>query len=228
MRTGAANPLWLLGDQLGSTSVVANYDGTIFINGTTPARQGYKAWGEQRFPDPVSGSPLPTTFRYTGQREASFGLYFYGARWYDAYLNRWIQPDSILSLASQGTQAFDRYSFVNNNPLKFNDPTGHSVDCAVGEYGCEVGKLTPKGLVNLYNDFYHLDQEPRNWTPGQKFAFLCLVNEISEFNSQNAKKQQGAPPLASNSRNPNSYTSECVNDLRQLISEFSEYWLCVG
>ena len=56
MRTGAADPLWLLGDHLGSTSVVANYDGTLY------ARQGYKAWGEQRF---ITGaSSLPTTFRY--------------------------------------------------------------------------------------------------------------------------------------------------------------------
>jgi hypothetical protein len=51
MRTGAANPLWLLSDHLGSTSVVANYDGSLYINETTTARQGYKAWGEKRFPE---------------------------------------------------------------------------------------------------------------------------------------------------------------------------------
>ena len=58
MRTGEANPLWLMGDHLGSTSVAANYDGTLYT------RQGYKAWGEKRFPAGIS--PLPTTFRYTG------------------------------------------------------------------------------------------------------------------------------------------------------------------
>jgi RHS repeat-associated protein len=89
---------------LGSTSVVANYEGTVFINGGRPARQGYKAWGEQRFPDPVNGSPLPTTFRYTGQREDSYitagladqGLYWMGARLYDPALGRFIQPDAIV------------------------------------------------------------------------------------------------------------------------------------
>jgi RHS repeat-associated protein len=35
-------------------------------------------------------------------------LYFYGARFYDPYLNRWIQPDSIIPLQSQGVQAWDR------------------------------------------------------------------------------------------------------------------------
>jgi hypothetical protein len=79
MRRGTANPQWLLGDHLGSTSVLANYDGS------PGPRQGYKAWGEKRYSTGVS--PLPTTLRYTGQRESeTFGLYFYGARWYDGSL----------------------------------------------------------------------------------------------------------------------------------------------
>jgi RHS repeat-associated protein len=124
MRTGTADPLWLVGDHLGSTSVVANYDGTIYINGTTPARQGYKAWGEQRFPNPLNGSPLPTTFRYTGQREGSFGLYFYGARWYDSYLNRFVQADDLIP-EPKNAQAWDRYAYTLNNPVRYTDPSGN-------------------------------------------------------------------------------------------------------
>jgi hypothetical protein len=52
MRSGTADPLWLVGDHLGSTSVAANYDGTLYT------RQGYKAWGEQRFIQGIS--PLPS------------------------------------------------------------------------------------------------------------------------------------------------------------------------
>ena len=33
---------------------------------------------------------------------------------------------------SQGTQAWDRYGFVNNNPVKYVDPTGH--DATVTTY----------------------------------------------------------------------------------------------
>ncbi len=29
-----------------------------------------------------------------------------------------------LPLASQGTQAYNRYGYVNNNPVRYNDPTG--------------------------------------------------------------------------------------------------------
>jgi hypothetical protein len=60
MRTGEANPLWLLGDHLGSTSAVANYDGTLYSG------QGYYAWGQKCYS--IGVSPLPTTFRYTRQR----------------------------------------------------------------------------------------------------------------------------------------------------------------
>jgi RHS repeat-associated protein len=53
----------------------------------------YYPWGGQRY---VYGT-TPTTLLFTGQRrESSFGLYYYGARWYDPYLNRWIQPDTII------------------------------------------------------------------------------------------------------------------------------------
>jgi hypothetical protein len=45
----------------------------------------------------------------------------------DPYLNRFTQPDSIVPLASQGTQAWDRYAYANNNPVRYNDPTGHSI-----------------------------------------------------------------------------------------------------
>ena len=69
--------LWLLGDHLGSASVAAN------TNGTQHSRKGYKAFGESRF---AVGS-LSTRYQFTGQasHEADFGLYFYKARWYDAY-----------------------------------------------------------------------------------------------------------------------------------------------
>jgi RHS repeat-associated protein len=84
---------FLLGDHLGSTSI------TTDSNGNNPINLWYYPWGGQRY---ASGSS-PTTFRYTGQRlESDLGLYFYNARWYDSYLNRWIQPDSIIPSIGEG------------------------------------------------------------------------------------------------------------------------------
>jgi hypothetical protein len=75
VRTGTADPLWLLGDHLGSTSQTAYYDGTAYTNGW----QLYKPWGEKRYPS--GDSAIPTTYRYTGQRQDSYiNLYWHGAR----------------------------------------------------------------------------------------------------------------------------------------------------
>ena len=96
----------------------------------------YKAWGETRF---TSGN-TPTTYRFTGQREEqSLGLYFYNARWYDPALGRFIQADTIVPRPGN-SQAWDRYSYVSNNPLKYIDPSGHGY--CDGGYGlaedCEL------------------------------------------------------------------------------------------
>jgi RHS repeat-associated protein len=81
----------------------------------------YKAFGASRF---TSGT-TPTSYRYTGQREEiSFGLYYYGARWYDPALGRFTQADTIVPDPTDAKQ-YDRYAYVSNNPLKYTDPSGH-------------------------------------------------------------------------------------------------------
>ena len=104
------------------------------INGTTEvAEVRHRPWGQNRF---VFGT-TPTTYRFTGQREeSSIGLYYYGARWYDPALGRFIQPDTIVPNPGDA-QAFDRYAYVLNNPLRYSDPTGHySNDEIMDHLGC--------------------------------------------------------------------------------------------
>jgi len=55
------------------------------------------------------------------------GLYFYRARWYDPALGRFTQPDTIVP-KPENPQAYNRYSYVYNNPLRYVDPTGHFSD----------------------------------------------------------------------------------------------------
>lgn len=42
----------------------------------------------------------------------------------DPQLGRFAQADTMIP-QSQGTQAWDRYAFVNNNPVRYTYPTGH-------------------------------------------------------------------------------------------------------
>jgi RHS repeat-associated protein len=57
--------------------------------------------------------------------ESSIGLYFYGARWYDASIGRFTSADSIVPNPGDPV-AFDRYAYVRNSPVNYTDPTGHS------------------------------------------------------------------------------------------------------
>jgi RHS repeat-associated protein len=126
MHTGSSTLNFLLGDHLGSTSI------TTSSSGSFQAEQRYYPWGTTRY---TSGS-IPTTFQFTGQRkEGLIGLYFYGARWYDPAAGRFTQPDTVIPEQEQGVQAYDRYAYTSNNPVRYTDPTGHK-NCEEDGYNC--------------------------------------------------------------------------------------------
>ncbi len=106
---------YLYGCQLGSVSVVA--DGSGDLVGKTiyhPCSATYHQTDSN-----------PTDYGYTGQMKEG-DIYYYGARWQkvpetqwsgiDPAIGRFLQADTIVPMATQGTQAFDRYAYVNNCP----------------------------------------------------------------------------------------------------------------
>ena len=70
---------------------------------------------------------MPTDKLFTGQqRETTDGIYHYGARFYNADLGRFVQADSIVPNPGN-PQDLNRYSYADNNPIRYSDPTGHCV-----------------------------------------------------------------------------------------------------
>ena len=132
MRVGAGTTRYfLLSDHLGSTTVTANSSGAFY------SELRYKAWGEIRY----SSGTTPTTLRYTGQRQESSlcgadGLYYYGARWLDPALGRWIQPDSLIPDLGNPID-LDRFAYARNNPVKYFDPSGHISCEKLGTEECD-------------------------------------------------------------------------------------------
>jgi RHS repeat-associated protein len=117
---------YFLTDHLGS--VVATIDST----GTLTSQQRYLPFGGVRTDVPGPDTPA-TDYGYTGQRnlDANIGLMDYKARFYSPYINRFIQPDTLIP-DSSNPQAWNRYSYVVNRPVNFNDPTGHCYDPLTG------------------------------------------------------------------------------------------------
>ena len=56
--------------------------------------------------------------------DGEVGLYYYGARYYDPGLGRFITADTIVQSPSN-PQTLNRYSYCGNNPVNRIDPTGH-------------------------------------------------------------------------------------------------------
>jgi len=104
-------------DDLGSSNVMTDR------NGEMVQHYEYTAFGKERFTDNTQAFNVSN--RYTGQIfDDDTGLYYYGARYYDPELGRFIQPDSIVPSAGD-PQTLNRYSYCGNNPLKYVDPSGH-------------------------------------------------------------------------------------------------------
>src|SRR3989441_4712290 len=107
-------------DHLGSSSVVTH--------GTTGAQEEnitYYPYGAARTNTSGTTPPTDVPYKYNGKElDNSTGLYFYGARYYDATLGRLIMADTIVPSAAD-PQSLNRYSYVRNNPIVLTDPTGH-------------------------------------------------------------------------------------------------------
>jgi len=100
--------------------------------------------------------------RFTGQVfDAESGLYYYNARYYDPELGRFIQPDDRLPDYSN-PQSYNRYSYVMNNPLRYNDPTGHEFVINAGLVHGPVPYMTAQSTLGkvgvvVYNMFPLVD-----------------------------------------------------------------------
>ncbi len=124
---------YLLTDHLGSVVAVTDDAGTL------TSQQRYLPFGGVRT---NLGSITQTDLGYTGQRQLDMGLMDYKARFFSSALGRFIQPDTLIPDPTK-PQVFNRYSYVANNPVNFNDPTGHMLvnDGDGGCYPCT--KLSP-------------------------------------------------------------------------------------
>ena len=137
---------YVLTDHLGSSSVTLNASGGVV------GELRYYAYGETR----VSSGSTSTERNYTGQlRQNEIGLYYYNARWYMPYLNRWVQPDTIVPNPGN-PQDLNRYAYVRGNPLKYTDPSGHDV-MIVGGAGTDLwsNPLEFKDWIMAYKGWSH-------------------------------------------------------------------------
>lgn len=146
-------------DHLSGTSLMTSDNGSLI-----GSMMKYMPFGTARSGD------VPTDRLFTGQRYDDIGLYYYGARYYDPEIGRFISPDTIIPNPTD-PQSFNRYSYCLNNPLKYIDPTGHyTTEEAMSVPGLEwvdteivqeviEGAIDPEPAMPVETDYY--------WDEGQ-------------------------------------------------------------
>ena len=131
---------YFLTDHLGSVVGVTDAAGTLI------SETRYMPFGQIRTD---IGTITQTDYGFTFQQNVgSTGLMDYDARMYDDYLNRWLQPDTIIP-DPYNSQSWNRFSYTRNNSVNKIDPSGNR-DCSYDGKNC----------LN-YNYFYHKVDIPR-------------------------------------------------------------------
>ncbi|WP_158501855.1 RHS repeat-associated core domain-containing protein [Vitiosangium sp. GDMCC 1.1324] len=106
-------------DHSSSTQLVSDYQGKVL------SRAVYKPFGELDLAS-SAGSNIHR-LKFGGQElDAESGLYYFNARYYDASIGRFISADSLMGASFLQVDAFNRYAFAGNNPIRNVDPSGHS------------------------------------------------------------------------------------------------------
>jgi hypothetical protein len=96
---------------------------------------------------------------------------YYRARYYAHYLNRWLSPDTIVP-DPQNPQSLNRYSYVNNRPLNFTDPTGH---CSQNrDRDSECWEQHDKAVAALGNAYAN-DGSLAGWSTSQLRSLLAWL-----------------------------------------------------
>ena len=120
----------------------------------------YDPWGGVSRSEISQSVICDATHRFTGQElDAETGLYYYGGRYYDPEISRFISADPFVQ-DEEDPQNLNRYSYVNNDPINYTDPSGYFYFSKHSEFnvagfilgflsGGIWGALQGAGIVNV-------------------------------------------------------------------------------
>jgi RHS repeat-associated protein len=101
------------------------------------------------------------------EEDPETSLMYYGARYYDPGIGRFITADSVVG--ADGNMGFNRYMYVAGNPVMYNDPSGHilletilvlmvigAIAGAIGAYAIDVIGSCLSGTCNFNPNWEHI------------------------------------------------------------------------
>ncbi|GAV15285.1 wall-associated protein WapA [Paenibacillus sp. NAIST15-1] len=154
-------------------------------------RYTYDIWGNPL----VQEERVPNIFRYSGEYwDAATNLQYLRARWYDPSIGRFINEDTYEG-EIKNPLSLNLYTYVENNPLQYIDPTGNS-KCAFTETAMEcVGNGKGGGGGSASNGYVGSTVVRGNSAPPPKITraspnvkFEVSWNQAQSFNKLNIEK----------------------------------------
>lgn len=152
--SGANSVHYQLEDHQGSGSVLVDSSGASFV------RQSYAAYGLPRDGadwDGLMSSGDQASINgisrrgYTGHSMlGGMGLIHMNGRIHDSVTGRFLSPDPTIPNPGS-TQSYNRYSYVNNNPLSYIDPSGFS-DVTI--FGRNMSYADASALYQTYGNYF--------------------------------------------------------------------------
>jgi RHS repeat-associated protein len=116
-----------LGNHLGSVALELDHQSALI------SYEEYTPYGSTTYQAMSGQLEAGARYRYAAkERDDESGLYYYGARYYAAWLGRWVSGDPA--------QASNRYPYADGNPVTLADPDGRDPACA-GQEECSLGLL---------------------------------------------------------------------------------------
>lgn len=121
-------------DTLGSITAITDDSGKVV------ERRSYEPFGKIRAMNYITNNnKLPnitkeTNRAFTGHEsiDGFSGLIHMNARLYDSDIGRFLSADTIIQHPNS-SQGYNRYSYIDNNPLSAPDPTGHGFFSFLGK-----------------------------------------------------------------------------------------------
>jgi RHS repeat-associated protein len=113
------------GNHLGSASLEVDDGGQII------SYEEYYPYGSTSYQAVGGQTETPKRYRYTGkERDEESGLYYHSARYQAPWLCRWLSPDPAGMV-----DARNLYVYVQNNPIRFFDPSGRNLQETLNQVG---------------------------------------------------------------------------------------------
>jgi RHS repeat-associated protein len=149
--------------------------------GQTLNTYSYDIWGNPL----MTQETVPQPFRYSGEFwDETTGLQYLRARWYDPSVGRFINEDTYEGQIDNPL-SLNLYTYVNNNPLKFIDPSGHTAEIP---YMIDMARQAGSGSQSYWDIRSQLGSANKRYSNdnNNQFKYLFgLATLTSDYGEQN-------------------------------------------